>query len=72
MVKAKDLSALIGRKGYVRMSSSNSGDRVRVDVRILDGRTAFGREDLLVKPVAGDGEAWVSLDNVTLYSESVS
>lgn len=67
---AKDLGALIGRTGYVGMSSSNSGDRVRVDVRILDARTAFGREDVLVEPVAGAGKTWVSLDNVTLNEEA--
>lgn len=37
-----------------------------IKVRIVDGRTAYGRQDVLVTPVDGSGEAWVSADRVKI------
>ena len=39
---------------------------LRVNVRVLDARSKFGRVDLLVSPVAGTGAEWVQSKNVTL------
>lgn len=58
----KELRKLIGKKGaafiYVELS-------MRVQVTIQDVRSAFGRIDALVTPVAGDGQKWVSSDRFT-------
>lgn len=37
----------------------DSGE-LRVMVRILETRSAYGREDCLITPVSGSGEMWVS------------
>lgn len=44
--------------GFLRMES------LRVEVRIKRKRAAYGRVDLLVTPVAGEGEQWVSAERV--------
>ena len=41
-------------------------DGLSVRVRILDGRQAYGREDVLVTPLEGSGERWVSAERVRL------
>lgn len=40
-----------------------------VAVRITDVRSAFGRIDVRVTPVAGHGETWVSVNCVILKAE---
>jgi hypothetical protein len=37
---------------------------LRVDVRIVDTRTAYGRKELLVRPVSGVGSTWIAVHNV--------
>lgn len=69
-MSAKELAAYIGREGRALLRASNRGDALRVDVRVLDAKTAFGRIDLLVEPLAGAGKAWMSADAVTLYEEA--
>lgn len=38
---------------------------VRVTVRILDARLAYGKPTYQVEPVQGAGRAWVSLERLT-------
>lgn len=38
---------------------------VRVTVRILDARLAYGKPTYQIEPVAGNGRAWVSLERLT-------
>ena len=42
--------------------------RIRVFAEIADVRESYGRTDYLVRvlPVAGEGEAWVSAERVTV------
>ena len=40
-----------------------------VTVRITDVRQAFGRVDVKVTPVSGNGETWVSVNRVTVMGE---
>lgn len=35
-------------------------------VRILDARRVYGRVDVLISPINGQGEKWVQADTVTL------
>lgn len=39
--------------------------QVRVTVRIIDARLAYGKPTYQVEPVAGSGRAWVSLERLT-------
>lgn len=41
-------------------------DNLRVQVKITDARMRFGHLDLLVTPVAGDGERWIEQHRVEL------
>lgn len=36
----------------------------RVNVKIIGLRNSFGRQDVAIQPVAGDGQAWVSTESV--------
>lgn len=35
-----------------------------VAVRVLDARSNFGRVDVLVTPITGNGERWIDLERV--------
>ena len=39
--------------------------QVRVPVRVIDARLAYGRPTYQIEPVGGSGRAWVSLDRLT-------
>lgn len=34
-------------------------------VTVLDARRAFGRTDVLIRPIGGDGEKWVNSEFLT-------
>ena len=55
-------TALFGFKAF--------GD-LRFDVHILDARTEFGQDRVLIAPVAGDGEQWVNLESLVLNTDSL-
>jgi hypothetical protein len=55
-----DLVKLRGRKGLLDLG------KLSVPINVIDSRTAFGRIDLLVRPINGRGEQWVSSDKVLL------
>ena len=65
--KTKALTAadVVGKTAkFIVPVRDHSSKGFRVDVKIMDLRNGFGRQDLQVQPVAGDGEAWVSKDSV--------
>ena len=53
----RELAALIGSTGSYQPTRGLS-----FAVRVLDARTRFGNVDVLVQPVAGSGEQWITLD----------
>lgn len=55
-----ELAKYIGRKGWLRIEGFNMA------VEVKDVRHVWGRIDVLVSPVAGSGDNWVSLERVTL------
>lgn len=59
-MSTRDLAQLIGCRAFYRIGA------LRVAVEILDVRNAYGRLDLHVVPVEGEGSAWVSDANVEL------
>ena len=50
---------LIGKTGTIHMGA------MAVYVKILDAKTAYGVERVLVTPVAGEGSQWVNLTKVS-------
>jgi hypothetical protein len=59
----RELSSMIGREGIL----ITQREKLRVRVRVVDVRMAYGRRDLLVEPVAGSGPpVWVSAQRVKL------
>ena len=60
---AADLARLIGLAATLSVRE-RSGATLSVPVTILDARTAYGNEHVLVSPDGGDGQAWVSTDRV--------
>jgi hypothetical protein len=41
-------------------------DKMRIKVKVIDSRKSFGRDDVLITPVAGDGEQWVDLTRLMI------
>lgn len=57
---ARDQAERLGTIGKLLIAEG-----LLVEVRILDAKSAYGQERLLVSPVSGSGEAWVKADRVT-------
>jgi hypothetical protein len=55
-----DLATYRGRVGLVNV------DDLKVEVRVTDARLRFGHLDLLVTPVAGQGERWIEQHRIEL------
>lgn len=54
------MAEAIGERGFWR------ADALRIEVEIVDVRRVFDRHDVLIRPVAGTGERWVSACTVML------
>jgi hypothetical protein len=57
---ALELSQSIGKIASILF------DSIRVNVRILDGKTAYGTPRYLITPVSGTGSQWVNADRVSI------
>lgn len=55
-----DLAAYRDRVGTLAV------DNLTVDVKITDARMRYGHLDLLVTPIAGNGERWVEQHRIEL------
>ena len=60
---AIDFDAYRGHKGSYNVESLD------VEVLVLEARQRFGHLDLLITPVAGNGERWTELKNITLHDD---
>lgn len=65
MTAAELGAAYIGQEGTYAVGSHGAGV-MAVRVAVKDARSAFGRTDLLIYPLAGSGETWVKHDSVVL------
>jgi hypothetical protein len=63
MASASEMAQHIGRKGLWTPSSSEA---LAVPVEVIDARERFAQIDLLVSPVGGRGQTWVSKKSVEL------
>jgi len=55
-----DLAAYRDRTGTLAV------DKLNIDVKITDARMRYGHLDLLVTPIAGQGERWVEQHRIEL------
>lgn len=63
-MNVSELQSLVGHPGTWL---APNGMKVPVDV--LDARVAYGRTDVLVRPVGGSDEQWVDAKSVTIGGE---
>lgn len=54
------LHRFIQRCGYFHV------EKLQIRVRVLNSRMVWGNVHVLIKPEAGEGEQWVSVDRVRL------
>ena len=60
---AIDFDAYRGHKGSYNVESLD------VEVLVLEARQRFGHLDLLITPVAGNGERWTEFKNIELHDD---
>lgn len=60
-----EAESTVGRVGSITQGG------IEVSVKVVEERFRFGRRDLCVAPLAGDGSKWVEFHNVKL-SEDVA
>lgn len=46
-------------------------EQLKIEVTVVDRRTVFGREEVLIIPVAGSGKWWVGIDKVVTLDPKV-
>jgi hypothetical protein len=56
----------IGRQALLSVYLSQA--IIKVPVLITDHRASFGRDDVMVSPVGGSGQGWVSVDRIQLIA----
>lgn len=62
-----ELSRAIGQTGLL----SDLRTDIKFSIRILDARISYSRVDLLVTPVTGTGQTWVSAERVQIDKGSI-
>jgi hypothetical protein len=60
-MKMNELTELIGRIAEYR-----DGTGLTVKVQVLDVKSVYGHEKLLIAPLEGSGQKWVNLPKITL------
>lgn len=68
MANAKELAKLIGRQALYRLYMP-AKTWLLIPVKIVDARSAYGRQDVQITPIGGQGTAWISIENVELQEE---
>ena len=78
---ALELSQAVGKIGFLPFGETKTTwrantphvtlEQIRVQVRILDAKTAYGNARYLITPVSGSGQTWVNADRVQIEKEEV-
>jgi hypothetical protein len=55
-----DFSKIVGRRARIKVGA------MLVLVKVVDARSAYGRDDVLITPQAGEGRQWVRLTSIEL------
>lgn len=58
-----------GSIGFISGPDLIRATEASVSVEMVERRTNFGRTDVLIRPVEGDGEAWVRADKVEVEDD---
>jgi len=66
MHTANDLILSVGQLGNLETESG----KLRVPVKVLDARSVWGKRQLLVSPIGGDGEIWADASRVFARKET--
>lgn len=64
-MNVNEMSKLLGCVASMVVELSR-GNTILVDVRILDAQMAYGDVRVQVQPVAGSGDAWVSMQRISI------
>lgn len=67
----RQLTPLLGRRGLLDAGKGGPLGRLAMLVDVLDARQCWDRVDCLVRPVAGDGTAWVSADRLSEPTDEI-
>jgi hypothetical protein len=70
IIKTSDGSLNV--EAYIGIQGRITVDGLDIDVAVTDARVAYGRLDLRVKPVSGEGFRWVSAGKFVPTSETTS
>lgn len=63
----REKQAAIGKKGYLIVEAKSAGqDPLFCPVEFVDIKKAFGRTNVLVTPIGGSGQHWVSMARIEL------
>ena len=62
---ANEMKQAIGKQGSLR-----TADKITVDIRILDVKQSYGVVRFLVRPIAGEGMAWVMAERVIINTSN--
>jgi hypothetical protein len=55
-----ELNSYIGKRGILDMGA------IKINIKIIDARSSFGRIDFYISPESGSGAQWVSKERVTV------
>lgn len=70
MASVREMARHIGRKGTATMGvGGGSTGTIEVPVEVLDARERYGNVDLLVTPIGGSGELWLTEAKVTFADQ---
>ena len=53
-------------KSYYKFKTSDKNGVVKVEVEVIDSKTAYGRKMCQITPVRGEGKVWVNQDKVII------
>lgn len=65
------MKTALGEMYCGRLGTLEPEPGISVRVGVMDAKRAFGRLRLLVTPINGTGEKWVSADRVTLDPDAI-
>jgi hypothetical protein len=63
-MSAQELIKLVGHKTGNKDTALLNCDGLNVQVKLLDVKQVFGRVDVLVTPVNGNGQKWIQVDRL--------
>ena len=53
---------LLGQRGQIFVERN----KLAIEVQIVDARSSYGRQEVMIQPTSGLGRTWVQLERVNL------